>query len=102
MHLSVRIALGFIIVPSLIKAQPQAPGAGSSLTVRISTEFSNGVSGNVTTMRHRMTDHAIRWEVTKVTSGQLPSLLGHIPGGIQRRSQSSDTTTSIYLCVAPN
>jgi hypothetical protein len=98
MHLSCRTALGFIVASSPIKAhaQAKAPNAGWSLTIRISTEFGNGGTGNVTTMRHRMTDHAIRWEVTRVSSATGPvSASGPFDGAYTIVDVADSTMTSV-------
>ena len=69
---SLGLALVFISLEA--EAQQAASVPGWTVTVNIVTDFGDLGRGDTTTMRHRIADHRLRWEVVRVrkSSGPVP------------------------------
>jgi hypothetical protein len=71
-----RVSLGLALVFTSLEAQAQqgASVPGWTVTVNIATDFGDPGHGDTTTMRHRIADQRLRWEVVRVMkpSGPVP------------------------------
>jgi hypothetical protein len=93
---SVPLAFIFGLAAIRAHAQTRATVPGWSVTVRIGTEFGDGSSGNTTTMRQRLSDHAIRWEIDRVSSPTGPvNVTGPFAGQYTIVNVVDSTTTMV-------